>query len=219
MVSDRAIGSDAMLAVAVSFTAVAAGGLVWAEVNRSSALRWLKVVASTGFIWVAMSVGALDSAYGRAVLVALALSWCGDLLLTYSDRAAFVGGLVAFLVAHLVYSIAFGTLGVDPAAAASAVIVLAIVGGFIWRWLAPHVGSLRGPIVAYLVVISFMVVVAAGAYGGGATALIPIGAVLFYGSDAAVARNQFVAPGTVNRVIGLPLYYLAQVLLASTAGG
>jgi hypothetical protein len=35
----------------------------------------------------------------------------------------------------------------------------------------------------------------------------------------AVARNRFVAPGVVNRMWGLPLYYLAQVLLASTAGG
>lgn len=208
-----------MLAVAVSFTAVAVAALVWAEVNRSPALRWLKVVASTGFILVAISVGALDGAYGRTVLIALALSWCGDLLLTYSDRAAFVGGLVAFLVAHLAYAIAFGTLGVNPAAVALAAIVLAIVGGFVWRWLAPHVGSMRGPVVAYLIVISIMVVVAVGAYGGGETALIPVGAVLFYASDAAVARDRFVAPGAVNRVVGLPLYYLAQVMLASTAGG
>ncbi len=164
-------------------------------------------------------MGALDGAYGRTVLIALALSWCGDLLLTYSDRAAFVGGLVAFLVAHLAYAIAFGTLGVNPAAVALAAIVLAIVGGFVWRWLAPHVGSMRGPVVAYLIVISIMVVVAVGAYGGGETALIPVGAVLFYASDAAVARDQFVAPGAVNRVVGLPLYYLAQVMLASTAGG
>ena len=57
------------------------------------------------------------------------------------------------------------------------------------------------------------------AFGAGATTLIPIGAVLFYTSDIAVARNQFVAPGVMNRVWGLTLYYLAQVLLAATAGG
>ena len=46
-----------------------------------------------------------------------------------------------------------------------------------------------------------------------------MGAVSFYASNISVARNQFVAPGRVNRMWGLPLYYLAQVLLASTAGG
>lgn len=64
-----------------------------------------------------------------------------------------------------------------------------------------------------------MVGMAFAAFGAGATVIIPIGAVLFYASDIAVARNQFVAPGVVNRMWGLPLYYLAHVLLASTAGG
>lgn len=78
---------------------------------------------------------------------------------------------------------------------------------------------MTGPVVAYLIVITAMVVMAVAAFGAGATALIPIGAILFYASDIAVARNQFVAPGIVNRVWGLPLCYFAQVLLATTAGG
>ena len=96
---------------------------------------------------------------------------------------------------------------------------MTIIGFLIWRWLGPHVGDMAGPVVVYVVVITVMVVMAFGAFGAGATALIPIGAVLFYASDIAVARNQFVAPGVVNRVWGVPLYYLAQLLLASTAGG
>lgn len=208
-----------MLAFAVAFTAVFASALVWAEVNASRTVRWLKMLASTGFVWVALSVGALGSHYGRGVLIALVLSWIGDLLLTYPARAAFVGGLVSFLLGHVTYSIAFGILGVNPAVAAIVALALTVVGWFIWRWLAPHVDDMRGPVVAYTVVISVMVVMAAGAFGAGATAVIPIGAVLFYVSDIAVARNRFVAPGVLNRVVGLPLYYLAQVLLASTAGG
>jgi hypothetical protein len=37
-------------------------------------------------------------------------------------------------------------------------------------------------------------------------------------SDLFVARDRFVQPGFVNRLLGLPLYYAAQAMLAiSTA--
>jgi hypothetical protein len=47
-------------------------------------------------------------------------------------------------------------------------------------------------------------------------AWITVGAVMFYLSDLAVARDRFVAPGFTNRVWGLPLYYGAQLILALT---
>lgn len=208
-----------MTAVAIASTIAFAAVLVWAEARGSSLARVFKMLASTGFIAIALSVGGASSTYGRLVLAALALSWIGDLLLSYSSRPAFLGGLVAFLLGHVAYSCAFGVLGADARFAAAAAVVVAVVAAVVWRWLRPHVGDMAGPVVAYIVVISVMVVMAAGAYGSGAPALVPIGATLFFVSDIAVARNQFVSPGVANRVVGLPLYYLAQILLASTAGG
>lgn len=208
-----------MTAAATMFTIVFAAALVWAEANDSPRLRIFKVLASTGFIAVALSVGGLSNAYGRLVLLALVLSWIGDLLLTYAARPAFLGGLVTFLLGHVAYSVAFSVLGIATWLAAATAVVLVIAAAVVWRWLRPHVGDMAGPIVAYLIVISVMVVAAVGAFGEGAGVAIPVGAALFYLSDIAVARNQFVAPGVTNRVIGLPLYYLAQILLASTAGG
>ena len=41
-------------------------------------------------------------------------------------------------------------------------------------------------------------------------------ALLFYASDFFVARDRFVRPGFVNRLIGLPLYYAAQAWFAWT---
>lgn len=219
VLSFQTIGSFVMTTFAVLFVAVFTAALVWAEIASSPALRWLKMLASTGFIAVALSVGALSSSYGRIVLVALALSWIGDLLLTFSSRQAFLGGLVAFLLGHVAYSIAFGTIGVNPVVGAISAVVIAIIAVFVWRWLAPHVGEMAAPVVAYVVVISVMVVLAFGAFGNGAPWLIPVGATLFFVSDLFVARNQFVAPGIVNRVWGLPLYFLAQVLLALSATG
>lgn len=208
-----------MTALAIVTTSACATALVWAEANGSSMLRFFKMAASTGFVVIALSVGGMSNTYGRIVLVALALSWIGDLLLTYTYRSAFLGGLAAFLLGHVAYSIAFGFLGLNVTIAGAAAIVMTIVGVFVWRWLSPHAGDMAAPVVAYIVVITVMVVAAVAAFGAGATVLIPIGACSFYASDIAVARNQFVAPGIVNRMWGLPLYYLAQVLLASTAGG
>lgn len=206
-----------MTTFAVLFTAAFTAALVWAEVANSPALRWFKMLASTGFIAVALSVGALPTSYGRVVLVALVLSWIGDLLLTFASRRAFLGGLVAFLLGHVAYSIAFGTLGLNPPVVAISAVVVATIAAFVWRRLAPHVGEMAAPVVAYVVVTSVMVVLAFGTFGDGATWLIPVGATLFFVSDLFVARNQFVVRGTVNRVWGLPLYYLAQVLLALSA--
>ena len=44
--------------------------------------------------------------------------------------------------------------------------------------------------------------------------MIPVGAVMFTASDIAVVRDRFVAPGFVNRLWGLPLYYAAQLIIA-----
>jgi uncharacterized membrane protein YhhN len=214
VLSLETIGSFAMTEFAVLVTFAFAAALVWAEVADSATLRWFKALASTGFIAVAMSVGALSSSYGKIVLAALVLSWIGDLLLTFSSRQAFLGGLVAFLLGHVAYSVAFGTLGVHPIVGSIAVVVVALIALFVWRWLAPHVGDMAAPVIAYIVVISVMLVLAFGSFGDGATWLIPVGATLFFVSDLFVARNQFVESSIVNRVWGLPLYYAAQVLLA-----
>ncbi|MCJ7781218.1 MAG: hypothetical protein MUQ27_10370, partial [Acidimicrobiia bacterium] len=64
------IGSSVMTTFAVLFTAAFTAALVWAEVANSPALRWFKMLASTGFIAVALWVGALPTSYGRVVLVA-----------------------------------------------------------------------------------------------------------------------------------------------------
>ena len=208
-----------MAMLSVIFTGTFAVLLVRAEATGSPDVRLFKMAASTGFVAIALSVGGLGNAYGRIVLVALVFSWVGDLLLTVTSRPAFVGGLVTFLLGHGAYSVAFGVLGVNAAIATAAAIAMSIVGFLVWRWLGPHAEDMTSPVVAYIVVITVMVGMAFAAFGAGATVIIPIGAVLFYASDIAVARNQFVAPGVVNRMWGLPLYYLAQVLLASTAGG
>ena len=46
----------------------------------------------------------------------------------------------------------------------------------------------------------------------------PEGDLAFYLSDLGVARQRFVSPGLINRFVGLPLYYGAQLLFAFSTG-
>jgi uncharacterized membrane protein YhhN len=46
-----------------------------------------------------------------------------------------------------------------------------------------------------------------------------IGAVLFAASDLTVARERFVHRSAWNRVVGLPMYYAGQLLIAWSIAG
>lgn len=178
-----------------------------------------KPAASAGFLVVALGAGALDSRYGAWILAGLVLSWCGDVVLLSHGAGAFRAGLAAFLLAHVAYGGAFVVAGVAVGWTAAAAAAAAGVAAVVLRWLWPHVGvGMRVPVLAYVVVIGAMLSLAVGTRGAGHTPLIVAGAVLFYLSDLFVARQRFVTPAFVNRLVGLPLYYAGQLLLALSVG-
>jgi uncharacterized membrane protein YhhN len=183
-----------------------------------------KGIASSAFVAAALASRATASPYGRLLLVALSLSWLGDLLLLSRERRAFLAGLGAFLAAHVAFVIAFALRGVDWKALALAAVPLALFAFAVSRWLLPHVdGSMRAPVIAYMTALCTMVAFATGAAWGGAAGggvhwrPLAIAAVAFLLSDLAVARDHFVAPGIWNQAWGLPLYYAAQLAFASSA--
>lgn len=178
-----------------------------AEARGARALRAAgKLGASAAFVALALSLG-VEGAFGRGILAGLVLSALGDALLLSPRRAAFLGGLVVFLLAHVAYAVAFA--GVARPLAAVAVLVVAVTGAAL-RWLWPNLGDMRVPVVAYCAVISAMLWLALGVD----RAEVRFGALFFYLSDLLVARDRFVRPGFVNRLVGLPLYYAGQLLLA-----
>ncbi len=204
------------------FTFVCLGGLgflLYAEARLPQRRRLPKMVASTAFIAVALSVGALNTTFGRIMLVGLALSWFGDLFLSYDGRGPFVAGLVAFLAGHAAYVVAFSDRGLGDQfyIPVLAVVIVAIP---VARWLLPTVPKeLKVPVIAYMAVISAMVATAVSTNVAAAGWRIPAGAVAFYLSDIGVARERFARPGLINGVVGLPLYFGGQLLLAWATGG
>jgi uncharacterized membrane protein YhhN len=179
-----------------------------------------KSAASTGFVAVACTLGALErGAFGTFVLLGLVLSAVGDVALALHGRRSFLFGLLAFLLGHVAYIVAAATV-VPVAQWASPFVALPVVATVAAHVvLSPRLGAMRGPVVAYMATITVMVIGAmafgrADAVHGDAFLL---GALLFYVSDLPVARDRFVNRAFVNRAWGLPAYYAGQLLLAWAA--
>lgn len=208
--------------VATAVCALALLGLLHFERLDSMRGRYLtKPLASAAFIALAVFQGALGGeSYGLWILLGLVLGAVGDVALMFPSDRAFLAGLVAFLLGHVAYVVAFAVV-VPPSAWLGLTAVPPLVAAaLVLRWLWPHLGAMRGPVIVYIVVITTMTVAALAAQAGPVALaprqawLLTVGAVLFFASDIAVARNKFVAPGFANRAWGLPAYYAGQCLLA-----
>lgn len=211
--------TDSNVAGAIVVCAAAVCGLLYAEARDSRRGVWLtKPVASLAFLGVALASGALDSAYGRWVLLGLVLCLAGDVLLIPRDRpAVFRAGVLAFLLGHVAYSVAFlgQPLGMLGLAAGGALLLAALAA--VWRWLLPALpADMKTAVGAYLIVIGCMAALACAVTAGGGPAGVALGAIAFTASDVSVARDRFVRHEFLNRAWGLPLYYAAQVVIALT---
>lgn len=174
-----------------------------------------KPLASLGFVWLAVALGASHSNYGRWLLAGLVCCLVGDLLLMPSRERSLLHGLGAFLLGHLLYAVAFVQLNTNIAGlvvGSPLALGLLIVTS---KWLAPYVNeSMKTPITVYTLVITAMLLCACLSAGHPASVWVLAGSFGFAISDLAVAREHFVARAASNGVWGTPLYFGSQSMLA-----
>jgi len=162
-------------------------------------------------------------AYYHYLLIGLIFCLMGDVCLALPQKKAFMGGLVAFLVGHVFYIFSFLSLTSIFHWISTGVFIIFGVSAFIFLWLRPHLKSMFIPVLLYILVITVM---ASGAwtvfwkssFKSFGRALILVGAFCFYVSDVLVARNKFIKEEYTNRLLGLPLYYAGQFMLAFSIG-
>jgi uncharacterized membrane protein YhhN len=182
-----------------------------------------KSVLSLLFVMTALLQPHPVPAYYRYLLVGLILCLIGDVCLALPQKKAFMGGLVAFLIGHVFYIFGFSSLIPISCWISTGVLIICGVSAFIFLWLRPRLKSMLVPVLIYIVVITLM------AFGAWAVfwkssfqisgrALILAGALCFYVSDVFVARHRFVKEEYRNRLLGLPLYYTGQFMLAFSVG-
>jgi uncharacterized membrane protein YhhN len=172
-----------------------------------------KTAASLLFVILGAIAWNGDNPVATWVLAGLALCALGDVLLIWDHT--FDIGLISFLLGHVAYVAAFAAASPVTQWARWILLPIALASSAALAWLWPHLGRRRPSVGAYVVVITIMVwgalaVASTGVLGS----MIAIGAVLFYLSDLTVARDRFVHADFINRAIGLPMYYAAQVLIA-----
>lgn len=192
--------------------------------------RWLHWIAKPlATLLIAAIVWRADAAppgYRRAILLGMAFSCIGDIALMLPFDA-FVPGLIAFLLAHVCYIVAFRAGFRAGRGLLLAAALLAVFAGINLAGLWPLLpNDLRIPVVVYVVVLALMATLAlARAWtNNAATPSAPtsarwaaIGAVLFVISDSVLAWDRFGGGLPAATLCVLSTYYAAQYCIARSA--
>lgn len=143
---------------------------------------------------------------------ALLGSVCGDILLDLPYANLFIFGLVAFLLAHLWYTVLFFRYAKGPDRFANMMMVGLILFAGVMIWTFRNIDpKLYGPVVLYIVVIIIMSIGALLVPAD--TRLLFWGALLFIASDVVLAFNKFLVTIPYGRIINISLYFIAQFLI------
>ena len=209
---------DTMLLTAAIILLVA---LLYFEKRDSTRGRLLtKPFLSALFVAVVLTGPKPDPVYAYPVLAGLVFCLAGDVFLIFiSSKTLFRASLGSFLIGHILYAGAFFATSRPGMLSWIVGACFVALSGVIFARLRPRLGRMLGPVIAYIIVITVMVIGAASLLENesrdfSGRILVFSGAILFYISDIYVARQQFVVSRYVNRLVGLPLYYLAQFMIA-----
>jgi uncharacterized membrane protein YhhN len=204
-----------MVAIALLGSAHLVGhyrGIDW--LRRSA--KGLPVVLLVAIVlWLSAPV---SGPYRLLVAAALLASLAGDLFLL--SRARFRAGLGSFLLAHVIYVLAFCSGPWAPPGGWWGLLVATAAGAMLAA-LWPHLGRERVPVACYVGTIAAMAWTAAGRAAadvpGGSLALG--GALTFMVSDATLAVDRFVGRFPAAQAIVMVTYYAAQTMLAWSVAG
>jgi uncharacterized membrane protein YhhN len=208
------------MALLVAAPALLVGLLVTRKKNRVGPVIVFKTVLSFLFVLLALTASYDNVIYYRLILSGLVLALVGDVCLAIPRRVAFKVGLGAFLIAHVLYIVAFAGLSSPEEWWPVALMTEAVfIGGVFLTWLRPHLGNMRIPVFLYTATAGLTLAGAISLFLNAQVArsgavVILAGTSLFIVSDLFVARHRFITPSFVNRLYGLPLYYAGQFLLA-----
>ena len=185
----------------------------WPASRRRTAVKTLSVVLLGVLAWSA----------GGPLLLALALmaSASGDAALAAEEDRWFLPGLVAFLIAHLIYIALFATgsqgigiLAAEPLRGLWAVLIVIAAGALLAKLIPAVPAAMRAPVVVYALAIAAMGVMAVTVPGYG----VAIGASLFIASDAILAVRKYLMAETSPHAAWAgyavwALYYAAQATI------
>ena len=175
------------------------------------------IVMSLLFLFVKTSDG-LSKAVIRLTIAALIFSLLGDILLMFVERSPhfFTAGLVAFLIAHVMYSLVFLKHRNLANSMSVFLICLLVYASGLFYVLKDGLGDMLVPVVIYMLIILSM---ATSAYlrkykvNHLSYSLVFAGALCFMISDSILALNKFYQALPLSHISIMVTYALAQYLI------
>ena len=133
------------------------GGLLYFEKkeNRTGVLL-TKTPLSALFIVAALVQPHVSATYFYPLLTGLIFCMAGDIFLALPQKKMFLWGLVSFLLGHVGYIVAFFSVSQVNLWTGIGVIITLAAGVRVFIWLRPHLGSMKLPVLMYVIVISLM---------------------------------------------------------------
>jgi uncharacterized membrane protein YhhN len=172
----------------------------------------------------------------KLIITALLFSCLGDSLLLFSgDHLMFLGGLAAFLIAHICYIAAFycdirlstntdspntdnmkNNINYSRLTMLGVVIFVFAYVGIFYNQIQSTLSDMRLPVIAYMTIISLMVIFAfmrRGHTSRYSFICVLFGAIMFVISDSLLAINQFIISFHILNVLIMLTYLLAQFFI------
>ncbi len=148
---------------------------------------------------------------GKLLFAALIFSAGGDIALALGEGQYFIIGLGLFLVAHIVYIVAFSRDFKAQKSRIPIAVLLVAYAVAIAVIMTPSLKEMMLPVYVYMVVITLMGIFAA--FRGPKSKLVLYGALSFIVSDSILAINRFMVAVPASDYLVMITYYLAQVLI------
>ncbi|APY09283.1 lysoplasmalogenase [Winogradskyella sp. J14-2] len=175
------------------------------------------IVFSLMFLFIKTS-GSISKSIKRITLLALGFSVLGDILLMFVDQSPhfFTIGLVAFLLAHVMYILVFLKHRNNQKPIIGFVILLLAYASGLFYLLKDGLGEMLIPVIVYMVVILSMATTAfmrKGKVNNLSYNLVFVGAIFFMISDSILALNKFYEPLPFSNISIMLIYALAQFFI------
>jgi len=179
------------------------------------------------YFFIDLLNGKKDS-FGFLILAGLSFSLIGDILLIFQDELAiyFMLGLGSFLIAHLLFIAAFTkTYLVNHEIKflqryGWVMLLIVAYAWFFFDAVKASLGSMMGPVLIYIMVISLMLLIALNRFrkvSAASFAWITVGAFFFVASDSLLAWNKFFRELDHSHLLIMLTYGLAQYGIARGA--
>ena len=184
--------------------------------NLNYIAKPLLLISLIIFFWKQSSH--LDYKLRRMIFFALVFSLLGDILLMFVNQSAnfFIGGLVAFLIAHIFYVLVFLNQRNSSKNPFLFIGFILLYGMLLFYFLKDGLGDMLLPVILYMTVILSMATTAylrQGHVVKNSFILVFIGAILFMISDSILALNKFYQPLAFTNFSIMFTYAFAQLFI------